>query len=445
MSDKEYKRNLEIEEARTRRRKRRKRVVMIQRGTIALVAVSLIVGGSLLAYNMQPEVKLEKQLKAADEYMEEDNYEEVIASCEEALKIDSTSVKAYNAMAGAYLTQENPEEAKKVLYQGWEVTHDESLMQYYCTVRLNEAVAEINAQNCSFATWEKCIEVLEDAPDNTDVYTLLDAVYERVNMSGAELDAIFNDTAAESENQYEAYETLLNRMIAVYEKTPSEALLEEIVKFALPDREMIWMDMPQAEQYKGIVSKVAQLAEDGELWQMSVCIDKALEMQTFFAEAFAIFETGEFEPIKDFMQKEEYIAIRDQFMDGSMEFWEGKTYIPVSREKIKLMNRDGIWMFAFPDYEEYPEADGLVQIWSAKQEDDGVQRLCISYEPALVNGEYYPHTTYEFIYLYSNVRIGGVDTPQMNYRFETRVATPEETLTTVIGDWGGEHEFDMEF
>lgn len=445
MNKKEYNRNLEIEAARERRYKRRKRIVMIEKCMVALVLVSLVVGGSLMAYNMQPEVKLEKQLKEASECMEEENFEGAIASCEEALKLDSTSVKAYSAMAGAYLTQDDSASAEKVLYRGWEVTQDESLLQYYCTVLLNEAVAEINAQNCTYETLEKCISVLEKNPANKDVYTLLDACYERLFVQDMGADGFFCEEASEEGCGYKTYQDIIYRLLIVYETAPCEELEAEILKFTIPGYEELELDQKHLQEYKELLARVDQVVEDAEFDSFYGCIQKAMEVQEFFAEAFTIFESGEFAPIKDFMQKEEYISIRDQFMAGTMEYWEGETYIPVTREKVKLMNVEGQWKFVFPDYEECPEASGLIMVWSAKQEDDGVQRLCISYEPALENGEYYPHTTYEFIYLYSNVRIKGVDVPQMNYRFETRVATPEGTTTQVIGDWGGEHEFDMEF
>lgn len=145
------------------------------------------------------------------------------------------------------------------------------------------------------------------------------------------------------------------------------------------------------------------------------------------------------------MQSEDYVSIRDQFISGTMEYWGGKTYIPVSRERMKLMNQEGQWSFAFADFDEYPQTSGVINIWGAKQEDAGVQRLCISYEPVSQSGEYYPHTTYEFVYLYSNVKIAGEYVPQMNYRFEIRTATPEGTTSQLIGDWGGEYEWTMEY
>ena len=129
----------------------------------------------------------------------------------------------------------------------------------------------------------------------------------------------------------------------------------------------------------------------------------------------------------------------------TMEYWHGKTYIPVSREKITFIQVDDAWCFEFADFDEYPETEGVIKVWAVQQVDAGIQRLCISYEPASENGEYYPHTTYEFVYLYSNVKIRGEYVPQMNYRFETRIATEEGTISELIGDWGGEHEWNMEY
>ena len=41
--------------------------------------------------------------------------------------------------------------------------------------------------------------------------------------------------------------------------------------------------------------------------------------------------------------------------------------------------------------------------------------------------------------------INGEYVPQMNYRFDTRVATSEGITTNSIGDWGGEHEWEIDY
>lgn len=443
MNEKEIKRKRMAEAARERRRKHRKRVVMIERITVALLIVVFIVGGTAIAWNLIPEIKVARRLEAADAYVENQAYDDAIASCEEALKIDSQSIKAYRAMAGVYLNKEDRESAEQVLYQGWETTQDEGLLNEYCVHLLNDAVAEINAQNCTLSTLEKCVQVIEKDQANADGYELLNACYERLFES--EESEIFCNLDENGVSGFDSYLAMMNRLLEVYSRNPTEKLKSEIIKYAVPQNGLLWMNVSNAQDYLELLSKAALCGEVEGLDQLKTCLEKAIWAQNIFDTAFMIFESGEFEPVKEFMQSEAYLSIRDQFIDGTMEYWSGQTYIPVSREKMKLINEDGQWSFAFADFDECPETAGVIKIWGAKQEDAGVQRISISYEPASENGEYYPHTTYEFVYLYSNVKIAGEYVPQMNYRFETRTATREGTTSELIGDWGGEHEWTAEY
>lgn len=453
MDKKEIKRKKMAKAARTRRRKRRKKAVMAGRIAAAVLLAVVIGGGGAFLYHSMPEMKIARRLEAADEYVETKDYEEAIASCEEALQIDSNSVKAYRAMAGVYLTKEDREAAEQVLYRGWETTQDESLLQEYCVHLLNDAVADINAGNCSLLTLDKCVSALEQDPGNTDSYALLDACYERL-FEGEETElfcTVYEDGGQEEgmpedgSGGFDKYLELMNRMLAVYRANPLDELKKEIIKFAVPNSGTVWFDTGRLQDYQNLLGQVAAIGDEGKLTELTACLEKALWAQDTFAEAFRIFESGEFGPIKDFMQSEAYLLVRDQFIAGTMEYWDGKTYIPVSKEKMKLTKADGQWKFSFADFDEYPEAGGVIKVWGAKQEDAGVQRICISYEPAPLNEQEYPHYNYEFIYLYSNVKINGVLVPQMNYRFETRITTQEGTVSEVIGDWGGEHEWSMEY
>ncbi len=346
-------------------------------------------------------------------------------------------------MAGVYLTKEDREAAEQVLYRGWETTQDESLLQEYCVHLLNDAVADINGQNCTLGTLEKCVTALEQDQANPDVYNLLTACYERL-FDGEETQ-LFCSVMEDGNNSFDKYVELMNRMLAVYQTNPMEELKTEILRFAVPESATIWFEVGRMQDYLNLLGQVAAACDDGSLSELTACLEKAVWAQDTFAEAFQIFESGEFAPIKDFMQSETYISIRDQFIAGTMEYWEGKTYIPVSKEKVKLTQADGQWKFSFADFDTNPDAEGVIEIWGAKQEDAGVQRICISYEPSPENPEAYPHYVYEFFYLYSNVKIKGVEVPQMNYRFETRITTEEGTVSEVIGDWGGEHEWTMEY
>ena len=164
MEEKEIRRDRMSAKARERRRKRRKKAVMMERIIVALLIVTFIVGGTVLAWNLVPGIKVSRHLDEANAFMETAAYDDAIASCEEALKIDSMSIKAYRAMAGVYLTKEDRRAAEQVLYRGWETTKDEGLLQEYCIQLLNDAVADINAQNCTLDTLEKCVTAVENNP-----------------------------------------------------------------------------------------------------------------------------------------------------------------------------------------------------------------------------------------------------------------------------------------
>lgn len=427
---------------RNKRRRRRRKTSAAKYVVIFLLLAAAAAGGFVL-WNLTPGVKIAKRLEAADAFVQSRNYEEAIASCVEALEIDSKSVEAYRAMAGVYVTKEDWQSAEQILYKGWENTQDEALLQEYCVHLLNDAVADINGQNCTLKTLGKCVTAMEKDPAGTEVYKLLDACYS--HLFAAEETTLFCSGESSGACGFETYLDFMDRMLGIYESSPRQELKAEILKYAVPSNPVLWLDIKHLEDYRELLARASALDDGGTLEDLSACLEKASWAQGTFAEAFRIFESGEFEPVRDFMQSKEYISLRDQFIEGSVEYWDGKTYIPVSRDRMKLVNTEGKWSFSFADFEEYPEVSGVIKIWGTKQEDAGIQRICISYEPPCAGGEYYPHTTYEFVYLYSNVKIGGQYVPQMNYRFETRTATPMGTTSQLVGDWCGEHEWTTEY
>ncbi|MDE7333808.1 MAG: tetratricopeptide repeat protein [Lachnospiraceae bacterium] len=427
---------------RKKRRRRRKKTSPVKYWAAFLLLAAAAVSG-IVVWNLTPGAKIAKRLKAADAFVQNRNYEEAIASCVEALEIDSKSVEAYRAMAGVYVTKEDWNSAEQILYKGWENTQDETLLQEYCVHLLNDAVADINGQNCTLETLGKCVAAMEQNPQGTDAYKLLDACYN--HLFAVEETTLFCSGESDGVCGFEAYLDFMNRMLDIYAASPAQELKVEILKYAVPSNPVLWLDLKHLEDYRNLLVRAAALDDGGTLDNLTACLEKAAWAQSTFAEAFRIFESGEFEPVRDFMQSEDYISLRDQFIEGCVEYWEGKTYIPVSKDRMKLMNAEGKWSFSFADFGEYPEVSGVIKIWGTKQEDAGVQRICISYEPPCADGEYYPHTTYEFVYLYSNVKIGGQYVPQMNYRFETRIADPMGTTSWLIGDWGGEHEWTTEY
>ena len=64
---------------------------------------------------------------AGIQYTEEKDYEQAIASFEEAIALDASKPEAYSALADVYVAMENLEKALEVLQQGVEATGDDSL------------------------------------------------------------------------------------------------------------------------------------------------------------------------------------------------------------------------------------------------------------------------------------------------------------------------------
>lgn len=418
-----------------KRRKERRRIVILQRVLTACFALAAIGGGGFAIVWNLPSVKLNRQLDAGIEYTEEAAYNDAIQAYENALKIDSTSVKAYRCMAGAYLGMADESGAKQILFEGWENTQDESLLQYYCTVILNEAVAEINQDEVSFETVSKIVDVLEQNIMNEDALELMDTVYERIMQQPAE----------ETSFDFAAYEQVMERLFSIYAADQSDEMKNIVSRFAMIDREELMIPMEHVEPYLNILEKADALEKKEQRGRLIDCLKKEMEVQSVFSGIFAEFDAGNFEAAKDFIITDTYTQIRDAFIEGTMEYWNGATAIPVSREYVLLNQTEDGWTFSYPDFKSNENTAGVITVWGSPMKDNGVQRSAISYEPAKESDTYYPHTEYVITYMYSNVQKKNSFDYTMNYHFETRTWTEEGMTTIMIGDWGGPYQWEKTY
>ena len=148
---------------------------------IGIATVVTVIAGYTI-YNHLPFVKVNKAIAAGNKYSESSDYEAAIDSYNSALEIDNGAVEAYNNMAGAYLSIDDYESAKKVLYDGWRNTDNEDLLSNYLTVILNDAVTDINKGEGSIDTVLSIIPVLESDSTNAEAISILDAAYTRCFM-----------------------------------------------------------------------------------------------------------------------------------------------------------------------------------------------------------------------------------------------------------------------
>lgn len=435
------------DEERARKREERRKKVRREKIMIAVFAAAILIAVAAAIICTRPSVKLSYSLSKGDKYAAVEDYENAQSAYENALQIDDMSVRAYRGMADNYLAQDKIIETEQILYEGWEKTQDEGLLHYYCVEVHNEAAREINQGNCTLATVDKGIQVLELEADNADAIALLEACYERLFKVTEDEDTcmmFFDEDIANDTCSYAEYEQLLRRMMAVYRSNPSDGLKDVLRLYALIDMPYVRLSMPHAEQYTALLTDINNMVNDSAIAETLACLERAKEIEDYFATAFAEFESDNYAYARVLVTEESYQQIRDDFIEENSGYWEGSVYIPVNRELLVLHREDGNVRFYFPDEEEYENHQGIITVWGTHQEDDGVQRSAISYEPVEADNSD-SHTEYTIQYLYSNVKIGGQYVPQMNYRFDTKVTTQDGITTNAIGDWGGEHEWEIDY
>ena len=440
-------RELSGNERRARRKKARHRVVIMQRIFVAVFVLAVAGGCFAIVWNL-PILKLDRELKAGEEYTREASYDEAIEYYEKALKIDCESVKVYRCMANAYFGKEDALHAKQILLEGWQNTQDESLLQYYCTVILNEAVAEINNNSCSLETTQKILSVLEMDADNTDASELMHTAYKRIigNLVESNNTSLFYDNNEGEEScAFALYEQIMNKLFEIYRTNPSKEVKDIIFQYAVIDIPELKMSRQHLEAYRKILEEADTLGEDESRSDLLSCLNKEAEIQAIFADIFEEFDAGNYEAAKEFIVSDDYINIRDAFINGTMEYWNGATYIPINRETVILKQTEKKWTFEFPEFKEEDDTAGIITVCGNKMTDYGVQRCCIAYEPSEGTSGYFPHTEYVISYMYSNVMKKNSFEAEMNYHFETRTWTEEGMTTDMIGDWGGEYQWEKTY
>lgn len=429
---------LSKDELKAKRRRERRRIVIMERIAIAFFVIGTIGGGGFVAVWNLPTVKLNRQLSAGEEYREEAAYSEAIEAYETALEIDSTSIKAYRCMAGAYLDMKDESHAKQVLYEGWENTRDKSLLQYYCTVILNEAVEDINGDRAGFATAEKIMTVLEQGVLKEEALELMDTLYERLIES-------YKDAGKEVTIDFTAYEQMMEQLFTLYQGDKSQEVEAVVSKYGYLEIENLTLPAEHVDAYLNILEEANGMVPLPARSDLIACLHKEKEVQEIFAGIFQEFDGGNYEAAKEFIVTDTYTGLRNAFINGSMEYWTGETYIPISREYVKLKQSEGAWTFSFPDFNENETTAGVIIVWGVDMKDNGVLRTYISYEPAMEAGEYYPHTEYVISYMYSNLQKKNGFLYEMNYHFETRTWTEEGMITHMIGDWGGPYQWEKTY
>jgi len=436
-------RELTRAELRAKRRKTKTFIARLELGMIVGVLALVVVGG-VVFYNQIPGVKASKAIAAGNEYADSADYEQAITSYASAIELDSTKVEAYSNMAGAYLSLDDTESAKTILYNGWENTQNESLLSNYYAVILNEAVSQINSGEGSMDTVASMVSVLSENPTSSDAIELISKAY---SYAWDNSDDNGNDiTFWDADDSFATYDEIMVSLMDTYEANPSEDIAALITEYIVPSKDSVYIKYEDVEEYALLLARVSSLGlSNDETTSLYNCFTDAENVLGIFSDIFSKVDAGDIDALRDFIVTDEFVSLRDVFLNNEETCQQNTTYIPVSREGIILERESGVWTYRFMDYEENPSTEGVLTLWANFLEDDGIQRNAISYEPGSTEDSYYPHTTYTVTYLYSNVTINGTLTPKMNYRLSTTVEnSADESEETIIVDWGGDNESTMD-
>lgn len=434
---------------RAARARRMRKIVLTAFFSICAVVIGCVI------YSNLSFVQVNKALLDGKRNCIMENYKAAIDSYSKAIELDSGAVSAYSNMANAYLSIDDKESAKKVLYEGWERTDNAALLSNYRAVILNETVADMNAKKTSLDTVSTILDVLESDKTNKDAIELLYQSYPRLclNASG-DADTVFmtklstEGKSDERGSSFTKYEELINRMVAVYEASPDERLREAITEYLIPWEDSFTMSISDVDSYIELLKK-AESALGGtneEVKSIKACLDNSKEVLGIFDDIFKQLDVGNVDELRNFIVSDEYIKLRDLFLNKGETPQENTVYVPISREAIVLNCKDGAWSYRFLNFEENPTTRGVITVWANFFEDDGVQRNAISYEPAAVGKDIYPHTKYSVTYLRSYITSGrSTKVAKMNYRLETEIEYKDGTVDkTIVGDWGGSDEWEMD-
>ncbi|HIY05611.1 MAG TPA: tetratricopeptide repeat protein [Candidatus Evtepia faecigallinarum] len=92
-----------------------------------LSVMMLLLCTMLLVGSCEQEPTWQTLYDAGIQYTEEGNYDQAIASFEDAIALDANKPEAYSALADVYVAMENLEKALEVLQQGIDATGDDGL------------------------------------------------------------------------------------------------------------------------------------------------------------------------------------------------------------------------------------------------------------------------------------------------------------------------------
>lgn len=418
-----------------KKRARRRRMIMLLAAAIVVFAA----GCTLIYWNL-PGTKLDRTLDRAASCMVSLDYVQAQEAYEQALSIDETSERAYRGLADDFIAQGQEEKAEEALLRGYEVTGSEVLLQNYIATVLNDVVDQVNGGQADFSLLNRCLDMLELSPGDSDTLSLLSACADRVLVADGRSTVMLD--GLDGSESFSSYESFVNRLLS-FARTDPDSYRSVVEAYCVIQAPQVYLSLSHAKAYRSLLESAKELGVQGAD-DLLACLDQQEEVSAFFSPMFEEFEAENYEAAKEFIVSPGYTAIRDDFIREETEYWYGKSYIPVTKEAIVFFQTQDGTRFSFVEDDSMAAPTGTIRVLGQTMLDLGVQRSCIEYVPAYDPAHYYPHVEYEIVYW--NTMVSGIATDntnvvsRMNYRFAEKIYTAEGMEANMIYDWGGSNE-----
>ena len=132
---------------------------------IGILTFTLIVVIGMAVYVNSPSRKYKKQLKLAELYLNELEYDKAFACYQAAIELSPKNPEAYELMAELYLSRDDKEAAIDVLKNGVENTDNEDLIKFLAEVEENNEIVSSMAEPVETDIVENKGEITESVED----------------------------------------------------------------------------------------------------------------------------------------------------------------------------------------------------------------------------------------------------------------------------------------
>jgi|GEM_PF-4389684 len=339
-----------------------KKFDIIQIVIMIVLGIGILIGLFFMYQNMTS-VRYANAIARAEKYESDGDYEKAISYYEKAIKINSSSLIAYQELANCYVSLDDTENVEEVLYVGWQNTGDETLLNNYVSLKLNDVIADMDNSTNSFSAIDEVLDILMVDNDNEEALQLLGTLRSYVlkskNSDGANISFYTDDS---SKSVYDDYADVIDKMLDIYNQNASDEMLELIEDYVNLGNSSMLVDTSDLSNYSELLTNVYNVTLDESTLSLSLALSDASDKYEVFADTFDELEDKNYESLQSLMTSKELFTLIDELESGVDEYIELQSQMTFSPEAICLTNEDDAWTYHFLAFDENEDTNGVITL-----------------------------------------------------------------------------------